>query len=73
MALHMMLVRINPEAPTSAPLMINTLLDSTKPVMAAAKPEYEFSSEITTGISAPPMGITSMKPSTVAMPTIARR
>jgi hypothetical protein len=30
--------------------------------MAAAIPEYEFNREITTGISAPPMGITEVIP-----------
>ncbi len=39
MALHMMLVRISPEAPTSEPAMISTLLSITKPVAAAARPE----------------------------------
>ena len=33
-----------------------------KPIPAAAQPEYEFSIEITTGISAPPIGIISKKP-----------
>ena len=33
-----------------------------KPIPAAAQPEYEFSIEITTGISAPPIGIINKKP-----------
>ena len=47
-----------PEAPTSVPEMISTLLCSTKPVAAAARPVNEFSSEMTTGMSAPPIGST---------------
>ena len=53
-----------PDAPTSAPLMISTLLPSTKPVDAAARPVNELSSEITTGMSAPPIGSTNSMPST---------
>ena len=51
-----------PDAPTSAPEMIRTLLSSTKPVSAAASPVNELSSEITTGISAPPIGSTKSTP-----------
>ena len=63
-ALHMIWLRMMPDDPTSAPAMISTLLWITNPVMAAAMPEYEFSSEMTTGMSAPPMGITSSTPRT---------
>jgi hypothetical protein len=66
MASHMIFVRMMPDAPTSAPLMMSTLLPSTNPVMDAASPENEFSSEITTGMSAPPMGITNSTPMTSA-------
>ena len=38
--------------------MISTLFEIAKPVAEEARPAYEFSSEITTGMSAPPMGIT---------------
>jgi hypothetical protein len=62
----MMLVRISPDAPTSDPAMMSTLLFSTNPVAAAASPEYEFRSAITTGMSAPPIGTTSMTPRTEA-------
>ena len=65
-ALHMICVRISPEAPTRAPAMIRIMLPSTNPVAAAASPEYELSSETTTGMSAPPMGITSRTPRTRA-------
>ena len=68
----MIRVKIIPEAPTSAPAMIKPLLESTNPVAAAATPEYELSSEITTGMSAPPIGITSMTPSSEAVTTKAQ-
>ena len=38
-ALHMMRVRMSPDAPTSEPVMIRMLLLSTNPVEAAASPE----------------------------------
>ena len=37
-ALHMMMVRMNPLAPSSAPAMISSLLLSTKPIMLADNP-----------------------------------
>ena len=52
----MSLVRIAPEAPTRAPAMISTGLSITKPAIATAVPVNEFSSEMTTGMSAPPIG-----------------
>ncbi len=61
-ATHMIWVRISPEAPTRAPLMISTLLLSTKPVIAAARPDSELRKEMITGMSAPPIGITSRTP-----------
>ena len=45
---------------------MSTLLPSAKPVAEAARPAYELSSEITTGMSAPPMGSTSSTPSSEA-------
>ena len=39
MPLHMMFVRINPEAPTKAPEIIRPLFIRTNPVAAAATPE----------------------------------
>ena len=62
MASAMSLVRMPPEAPTRAPAMIRTGLSSTKPDIAAAVPVNEFSSEMTTGMSAPPMGSTMVTP-----------
>ena len=51
-----------PEAPTSIPATIRTVLSSTKPVAAAARPVNAFRSEITTGMSAPPIGSTKRTP-----------
>ncbi len=47
-----------PEAPTRVPATIRRLLSSTKPEAATARPVNEFSNEIRTGTSAPPMGNT---------------
>ncbi len=72
----MSLVRMPPEAPTSAPLMIRTGFWMTNPAIAAAVPVNEFSSEITTGMSAPPIGRTivtpKMRPATTTTVRIAR-
>ncbi len=73
MALHMMLVRMMPEAPTSEPAMIRTVLLITKPVAAAARPEYELRRAITTGMSAPPMEMVSTTPSTPATATRSQK
>ena len=60
----MIIVKINPLAPTSDPATISTLLSNNKPANAAAIPESELSREITTGISPPPIGITKPIPAT---------
>jgi hypothetical protein len=54
--------RIAPDEPTNAPVIINAVFSKVKPIPAAAHPEYEFNIEITTGMSAPPIGIISKKP-----------
>jgi hypothetical protein len=67
------LIRIEsrkPEAPSSAPAMISTLLSIAKPVAEAARPAYELSSETTTGMSAPPIGSTISTPIASPMPAI---
>jgi hypothetical protein len=69
-ARHMRIERIKPEKPSSVPAMISTLFPRTNPVAAAARPAYEFSSDITTGMSAEPMGITSRTPNTKANASI---
>ncbi len=61
-ALHIINVRINPAAPTIEPAIISTLLPMTNPVNAAAIPDIEFSRLTTTGMSAPPIGITNITP-----------
>ena len=60
------IVRIEPEAPTSMPATISAELSSAIPAAAADSPVKAFSSEITTGMSAPPIGSTNMFPSTAA-------
>ena len=62
MASAISLVRMPPEAPTSAPAMISAQLSMTKPAIATAVPVNALSSEITTGMSAPPIGITMDTP-----------
>ncbi len=66
MASAISLVRIAPEAPTSAPAMMRTGLSSTKPAIATAVPVNEFSRLMTTGMSAPPMGSVIVTPKTSA-------
>ena len=61
-ALAIRFVRIAPEAPTSAPAMIRTGLSMTKPAIATAVPVKLFSSEMTTGMSAPPIGSVMVTP-----------
>ena len=69
--LHIIFVRMRPEAPTNAPAMINPLFIRTNPVAEAATPEYELSSEMTTGISAPPIGMVNVIPIRAEMAMIA--
>ena len=53
-------------------VIINAVFSSVKPIPAAAQPEYEFNIDITTGISAPPIGITTKKPSKIEINTIVQ-
>jgi len=62
MPLHIIYDKIAPEDPTRAPVIIRAVFSNVKPIPAAAQPEYELSIEITTGISAPPIGIISKIP-----------
>ena len=71
MASAMSLVRIAPDAPTRAPAMIRTGLLSTKPAIATAVPVNELSSEMTTGMSAPPIGSVIVTPKTSEAARIA--
>ncbi len=63
MAALMSRVKIMPEAPTRVPATMSKALSSTKPDAATANPVKEFSREISTGTSAPPMGRTQITPS----------
>ena len=51
-----------PDAPTRVPEMMRTLFERTKPVDAVARPVNAFRSEMTTGMSAPPIAITICTP-----------
>ena len=55
------------------PATIIAVLFSAIPVAAAERPVNAFSSEITTGMSAPPIGSTTMFPSTAAATQDRRR
>ena len=66
MALHMKSVSSVPDEPTSVPAMIMATLAIANPSAATASPVKLFSSEMTTGISAPPMGSTIMTPNASA-------
>ena len=55
-----------PAEPTTVPAMIIAALSSTKPSNATARPVNALYSEITTGMSAPPIGSVIVKPSTSA-------
>ncbi len=61
-AFDMFTERMNPEAPSSAPATISSLLSIANPIAAAESPAYEFSSEITVGMSAPPIGMIIITP-----------
>jgi len=68
--LHIIIDKIAPELPTKAPVTINKSLPKVNPEAAAAHPDKEFSIEITTGISAPPIAITKIKPKNAAIAVI---
>ena len=71
-ALHMMIDRIRPLEPSSAPAVISSLLSSTKPIATADRPAYAFRIEITVGMSAPPIGMISSTPNSSASTMISR-
>jgi hypothetical protein len=56
------LVRMLPEAPTIMPATIIAVLFNASPAAAAESPVMALSSEMTTGMSAPPMGNTTNRP-----------
>ncbi len=62
----MMIDKMKPLAPSSEPAVISSLLSSTKPIATADSPAYALRIEITVGMSAPPIGITSSTPNASA-------
>ena len=62
MASLMSLVSKLPDAPTRVPATISAKLFRVKPLAATARPVNAFRSEITTGMSAPPIGSTNATP-----------
>ena len=66
MALHMIYVRMKLAAQPREPAMIRTLLPSTNPVAAVARPDHEFSSAMVSGMSAPPAATVSRIPYTTS-------
>ena len=64
MALHMMSVRMTPEAPTRQSDTMSTVLPIGKPANAAARPESALRNEMITGMSPPPMVMTRVTPNT---------
>ena len=71
--MHIIYERIAPEDPTKAPVITKAVFSKVKPIPAAAQPEYEFNIEITTGISAPPIGIISKTPTKKEINTIDQK
>ena len=71
MALAIRRVRMMPEAPTIMPATISAVLFRAMPVAAADSPVKAFSSEMTTGMSAPPIGSTTALPSSAAATSMA--
>ena len=66
MALAMSWVSSVPAAPTTMPAIIIAGISSTKPSKPTASPVSALYSEITTGMSAPPMGTVSRMPASAA-------
>ena len=61
-AVAISIVRIVPEEPTRVPATISATFWRAKPAAAALRPVKAFSIEITTGMSAPPIGSTTRLP-----------
>mmetsp|Transcript_46358 Transcript_46358/g.121650 ORF Transcript_46358/g.121650 Transcript_46358/m.121650 type:complete len:244 (+) Transcript_46358:1040-1771(+) len=73
MATHMMCVRIAPDEPMSAPTVVSRGWSSMKPSAQSAQPEYELSTVMTTGMSAPPIDAVMCQPSAPDRPVIPSR
>src|SRR5262249_60879105 len=72
MARHMMIERMRPEDPSSAPAVMSNLFSSTQPIATAERPAYEFKKAITVGMSAPPLGRAHRTPDGMAGVTSTR-
>ena len=61
-----LIIRVSsvPDAPTSVPATMSSVLLRVKPDAATARPVKALSREMSTGVSAPPMGRTKIAPST---------
>ena len=62
MAWLIMRVSSVPEAPTSVPATMSSVLSRVNPEAATARPVKALSREMSTGVSAPPMGSTKIAP-----------
>ena len=65
-------VRIEPDAPTIVPATINAKLSNAIPAAAAERPVNAFNRLMTTGMSAPPIGNTTMFPKIAAATRMPR-
>ena len=70
MAVAISIVRMVPDDPTRVPATISAVLSSAMPAAAAESPVKALSSEMTTGMSAPPIGNTTIVPSAAATTSI---
>jgi len=68
MAEHIWYDRMAPDAPTKEPAMISSLFDTIIPAKTPEKPEHVFKTQMTTGMSAPPIAIENMIPHTADVP-----
>ena len=62
MAFDMSTESVTPAEPTRAPAMMSATLSMAKPDIATAVPVHALSTEMTTGMSAPPIGMTNTRP-----------
>mmetsp|Transcript_24563 Transcript_24563/g.62534 ORF Transcript_24563/g.62534 Transcript_24563/m.62534 type:complete len:311 (-) Transcript_24563:257-1189(-) len=61
-AAHIMYDRMAPDAPTKDPAISSSLFETISPAKTPANPEQVFRTQMTTGISAPPMARTKSTP-----------
>mmetsp|Transcript_14532 Transcript_14532/g.57970 ORF Transcript_14532/g.57970 Transcript_14532/m.57970 type:complete len:379 (-) Transcript_14532:782-1918(-) len=70
-ASHMMWVRMAPDEPIKAPTTVSNGLSSMNPSAQSAQPEYELSTVMTTGMSAPPIEAVMWRPRAPERPAAA--